>query len=267
MRRPLLFLMAISLMSFASESVHAQGLIWSLPEDGSWVRFEGDYRQTDYRPENNLGDLNLQWRQHLEIRSVGSEQAEYNGETVPARWIEFETTTGTAEGEIKAGPGGHQIYKILVPDSAIIGQPRDSNQIANEYLPIIKGYHKIGDEPAREIESGVFQAYPTVALLRNFQDLEEIGPSSVKVPAGTFDAIGYDGSLVSEGETTRTTNKAQIYASKEVPFGLVKWTVQIDREQRGSTDTRDSFKPHSQIRLTMEAHEIGSGAQSKIVNQ
>jgi hypothetical protein len=271
MQRPfqlIVCLIATIATSLLASSAQAQGILWSLPAAGGWVRFEGDYRQTDYRPENNQGDLNLSWRQHLEIRSVGSQQAEYNGETVECRWIEIESTTGSAEGEIKSGPGGQHIYKILVPESAVTGQSRDNSRIANEYLPIVKGYQKTGEDPVRPIESGVFQAYPVLALLRHYQDLTSAGgPQSLTVPAGTFEATQYEGTLVSESDTSRTTNKAQIYATNQVPFGLAKWSVQIDKEQRASSDTRDGFKPHSQIRLTMDAHEVGTGAQSKIIEK
>ena len=32
--------------------VEAQGLIWSLPEEGTWVRYEGTYKQTELRPNS-----------------------------------------------------------------------------------------------------------------------------------------------------------------------------------------------------------------------
>ncbi len=253
-----------SLMCTAS--VFGQGLVWSLPEDGSWIRYEGDYRQVVYRPKSNLGDLTLAWRRHLEIRSVGTENAEWNGANVACRWLEFEVITGVAEGEIKAGPGGHQIYKVLVPESEITGQSRDANQIPVEYLSVVKGYHQIDDAPFREIASGVFQPYPTVSLLRNFKDLSAAGTTSLSVTLGNYQASEYAGELVSEDTDSRSTNKTQVWSSQEVPFGLVKWTVQIDREEKDASDVRDNFKAHSQIRVTMEAHETGTGAQSKIFN-
>ena len=68
-----------------SSSASAQGLIWSLPEDGKWVRFEGTYQQTELRPNSNEGPLQLEWVQHITIKSVGKEDADFKGQKVPCR--------------------------------------------------------------------------------------------------------------------------------------------------------------------------------------
>ena len=46
----------------------AQNLLVSLPEDGSWVRLEGDHLEKKSRPEAAEGDLELPWRTELTIK-------------------------------------------------------------------------------------------------------------------------------------------------------------------------------------------------------
>ena len=109
-----------------SQSVSAQGLIWNLPEDGSLVHYEGTYRQVEAQPGSSEGNLEMEWIRHLTIKSVGKEDAEYRGQTVPCRWIEFKLQTGRVkDGLIATGTVGERIYKVLVPESAIIGQTRN----------------------------------------------------------------------------------------------------------------------------------------------
>ena len=49
----------------------AQGLIWSLPEqEGTWVRYEGEYKQTEFRPGVATGDQIFNWRRNVTIKSL-----------------------------------------------------------------------------------------------------------------------------------------------------------------------------------------------------
>ena len=51
---------AMLLAVIASSAANAQGLIWKLPPDGTWVRYEGTYRQIEFRPESAEGNLEIQ---------------------------------------------------------------------------------------------------------------------------------------------------------------------------------------------------------------
>ncbi len=60
--------------------VQAQGLLWSFPEEGTWARYEGTYRQIKIRPNVAEGNEELNWIRELTIKSLGSESAEYQGQ-------------------------------------------------------------------------------------------------------------------------------------------------------------------------------------------
>ena len=108
------FLLAIVCVISFSSALPAQGLIWELPPDGSWVRFEGTYEKEMPGPDTNDLNTKLQWTRHLIISSVGSEMADFEGEQTACRWLEFKCITGKAtESGIAPGVSGPRIYKVL----------------------------------------------------------------------------------------------------------------------------------------------------------
>ena len=252
----------------AALPAHAQGLVWSLPEDGDWVRYEGTYSQLVRRPNSPQGDLQLEWRRYLTIKSVGEEMAEYNGEMQPCRWLEFKTETGkTTEGVLDAGPGGIRMYKVLVPESAIRGTVNepvgDGRELFVSYLPVVKGYRRLGDEPAQEMESGVFQIYPLVSLMRHYRNLAPEGDQlSVSVPAGDVQAQLYKGDLTMETTSRRSSNSCDLYRSDEIPFGVARWEATTTAETKGTIDLRSAFEEAVVLKESMQAVSTGTDAES-----
>lgn len=248
------------------QSAVAQGLLWNLPADGTWVRYEGDYRHVKFRPASNQGDLVLQFRRNLEIRSVGSEMADFKGESVPCRWIEMEVVTGKlVDGEIQPGPGGRRIYKVLIPESVVDGKLVDESNLPVEFLPIVKGFEKMGDKDIEPIKTPALQVYPVLSMIRHFEDMQKgAAAEPVATTWKSVQGVPYTGNLVLESTTTRSTNKTNLWVSDEVPFGLAKWNVSLQREVKGSTDVRSDFKQSSEITVTMQVVETGADAQSKL---
>ena len=243
----------------------AQGLIWSLPEDGTEVVYQGTMTQADARPDGEEAEMT--WDVLLAVRSVGSKQVEYGGATVPARWLEFELRTGTAtERGIDAGPVGTRIYKVLVPESAVRGKPADDRGLPVAFLPIVEGYAKVGDRPPTPIASGVFQPYPTLSLLMNYKpnELTAGGEDEVTVPAGTFAATTYEAKATLESREGRTENVATLLVSPAMPFGPVKWTATVTRQTKDPNQPRDAYAPASRIESQMEAREIRTGVKSAL---
>ncbi len=255
-----------------SSSASAQGILWKLPEgDKTWCRYEGTYKQTVRRPESAEGDLTLEWVRHLTIKSLSTEDAEYKGNTVPCRWIEIKLLTGHVnEGIVDAGPGGNRIYKLLVPVSEIRGtvtEPLSANrEMFVSYIPVVKGYRKIGDEPAAALEGQVFDLYPMVSYLRHFRTLESTGDEEVvQTPFKDLNGTLQKGTLVSETPTLRTTTAAEMYRSDESPFGLAKWTAKINTETKQSTAARTTFVASMEIVETMALNAVGEDAESELV--
>jgi hypothetical protein len=244
-------------------------LIWSLPADGSWVRYEGEYRETEFRPNAPEGDEILTWDTHLTIKSVGSEMAEFDGESQPCRWIEFKVVTGkTVEGAIDPGPVGTRIYKVLVPESRITGQVSYGADIPVSFVPIVQGYRQIGGRPLEPITTSVLQIYPVISLLQHYKpkDIQQVSdqPVPAEVALGV-NAIQYKASHRMEGPSSRSLNEAELWKSDEVPFGLARWRVRVVRESKDSAAPRSDFKPAAEFTVDMKAAEAGTNAQSELV--
>lgn len=250
----------------ASEAL-AQGLVWSLPQDGSWIRFEGEVKQTELRPDSPDGNIEMEWIQHVVVKSVGQQTAEYEGEMVPCRWIEIVTMTGKAsEAGIDTGPVGTSIYKVLIPESAVLGQMIDSETIPVSYLPIVKGYRKIGTREVEPLTSPVLQIYPVVGLMRHFEKLESAGTGmeDIDTPVGFIPAQKYTGELTQESRTTRINSSVELWLSKDVPFSLAQWSYRGTRDVKESFEPRDAFRPVTEISAELTVHETGMNAESEL---
>lgn len=242
-----------------------QGLIWNLPKDGTAVVYGGTMTQSGTSPDGK--ELKMTWDQQLVIRSVGQEQVTVDGESVPARWIEFEVTTGQrTEQGIDAGPVGKRIYRVLAVEKNISGVPDDEGGAPNTFLRIVKGFEKLGAQPPRELTSEAFETYPAIAQLMNYKpnEIKAVGEQPVSVPAGQFKATKYSASATSESPSVREENKATILASPEMPFGLIRWNVAIKRLKKDPDQTREEFALANTITAEMEARAIRTGARSSL---
>jgi len=265
-----LYLLA-TVLFFSATIAHAQGLIWSLPEDGVWVRYEGTYQQIEIRPNSAAGNLTIDWIRHLTLKSVGKEAAEYAGQTTPCRWIEIKVETGKpSESGIDNGSFGERvnprIYKVLVPESAITGKLRDNQNIPVSFLPIVRGYRRIGDKDPEEIHAKVLNVYPSISLIRHYESLQPDagGPEDPDVGIGPVTATKHKGAFELESLTTHSSQETQMWRSDEVPFGLAKWIVKIHQERKAANEPSSAFKPAVDVTVEMKAQETGSDAKSEL---
>jgi hypothetical protein len=241
----------------------AQGVVCQLPEDGTWVRFEGTYAQSEIRPDGAAGNLEITpWIEHVWIKSVGAESAEYRGETTACRWIEIKIDRGReTDGKIDTGLTGSTIYKVLIPDSAVITDNVDSEGVPISFLPLVKGYRKVGKADPKEITEPALQLYPLGILVGYFRELREV-EASVDPEVGLADvktASQWQGQVTTERPQSRTIMESTIWKSPEVPFGVARWSAKITREIKDPQEPRDAFKPTTEVTIEMKARETGKG--------
>ena len=257
---------ASALILNASGSL-AQGLIFNLPADGTAVEYEG----TITLSSGDQDPSPLVWTSELSIKSVGKEEAEFQGTVQSCRWIEIKVLTGKSEAAgIDPGPVGARIYKVLVPESKISPDSVDADGIPNDVLPIVKGYRRLGEEAIKEIRSPGLVIYPTIALLTNYENPEVVASSDVPevlAPGLSVTARRLKGVTVAERPESRSTNTGEYWVSSEVPFGLARWVVSITTEEKESTAPRADFRL-TQIRQTdMKLKRIRQNAESELVTQ
>jgi hypothetical protein len=262
--------MSLAVMFCAATNCCAQGLILHLPEDGTGVEYEGVLTQENVRPDLPDGKETLQWSRELSIKSIGREDADYNGTVQPCRWIEIKVVTGSAGAAgIDPGPVGARIYKVLVPESKIIDTAVDADTIPNHMLPIVKGYRRLGESQVQEIRSLALRVYPTISLLTNYDDVETIATAETPQTNApqSFSARRLKGTLTMERPMSRSTNVGEFWVSREVPFGLARWEVTVTREEKESTAPRDQFRNVSTVKSVMSVKRLLTTAESELVTE
>lgn len=260
--------LVLGLVAFAgvAQSASAQVLIWNIPkEDGTWIRFEGNYRQKESRP-NATGDIDLAWRQDLTISSVGQQSGDYKGRQVPCRWIEFKSVTKPAGVDQPPGPGGVYLYKVLIPEEAVIGRPIDDETVPVTFLPILEGLRKVGDRPVEKVNEKALAVYPHVAQLTYYPDLRPVGRGTEELSIANESVLCRvnKGSRLLQDKRSRSKNSATLWLAESLPFGLAKFSVNIERDQKLPTAPPEEFRRTSVIEVEMTAVEIGTAARSEL---
>jgi hypothetical protein len=143
----------------------------------------------------------------------------------------------------------------------------DKNGIPTAYLPIVKGYRRIDEEAAEPITSGVFNTYPMLTLMDQYRTLDVVSQEEDPQVMGVSTATHYHGELVMESPTSRSTNKAEIWANPSIPFGLARWKVEIVREAKDPQAPRDQYMLASTIRVDMKLVKQSTGAMSDLAEE
>ena len=192
------------------------------------------------------------------------------------RWIEIKVETGKpGEQGLDTGPGGARLYKVLIPESRVFGtlvQNRsvDADGIPVSFLPIIRGYRKLGNRKEEPIKTKVLQIYPAISLLKHYKVLRpETGePEDPALEAlGAVNSIKWVGAETLQSRVSQSEHSSEIWLSREVPFGLARWSVKVTRSRKRETDPRDDFSKRTETTVEMKAVAVGTDAKSELAVQ
>ena len=257
------------IISCLSSVASAQGLLFHLPEDGTGVEYEGTIVQEYVRPDITDGSETIEKAREMSIKSVGREEAEFEGRRQPCRWIEIKVTTGTAGAAgIDPGPVGARVYKVLVPESKIISAPADADSVPNIVLPIVKGYRRSGEAQIRRMTTNALGIYPTICQLVNYPNPTVVAAQEappIKTGTVSVTAKHMKGSIQMERPESRSKNTADFWVTPDVPFGLAHWDVVVIQEKKESTAPRSDFKEVSTTKCVMSVRRILNNAESELV--
>ena len=245
-------------------AARAGGLVWNLPAPGTEARYEGEITQTLTGRDNQTTEIARLRR--VTVRSLEAETAEYRGEQVPARWLEFVAETGTpGERGLDPGPAGRVVYKILTPESAIAPDLTDERGVPRAFLPVLRGWRQVGDGEPAEL-GPAFRAYPAVCLLTEFEpdEILERTDDAADVPAGRFEGTRFRAKLVEESRTARVTHEANWLLSDAAPFGPAEWSATVVRETKDALADRDTFAESSRTVSKMELVEVADDARGEL---
>lgn len=270
MIRPSLFVV-LGLFLLSPATVSAQGLLWYLPEDNKGIEYQGSITTETVREDLEEKKEVITKQRQLTIKSVGQENAEYNGQTQPCRWIEIKIITGEAGAAgIDPGPVGQRIYKVLVPESKIIDQPKDDRNVENIMLPIVKGFRRNGESAVQPMTTQALAFYPTICQVMSYPELELIAASEtpqMKATNISVNARHVKGTIAMERPESRTEAEADLWVSKEVPFGLARWETVVVQKKKESTAPRSEFEVTRTTKSEMSVSRVIDFAESELVVQ
>lgn len=254
----------------------ADGLIYQLPPDGSWVTYKSVYRATEVSTLKGVASPDIKGHGTLTLRSVGVGTVGKE----PARWIELEAKWPPEKG-VRA-EGRIIAWKALIPN-AVLGRNADPLKNITE-LHFIDRNWVLGKEPKQgvpeRIEDPARIAYEIERFRQEFpfpptNPPAESPSSEIKTPLKTFSAIKisyptkFEGKLTGgKGGRLRWEGDYSLWLSKDAPFGVVAVeSTTTGDEEYATADTKgvyhlngDGMRFKTFKRLELEAS--GTGAKS-----
>jgi len=235
MRQLTMFALLV-IMMFLPATAAAEGLIYQLPEDGAWVRFE-----VNGKGIASDGTVRVTVKGTQTIRSVG--RATVNDQQ--CRWIELETEMTFQRAGGKAGKL-NEVIKLLIPEKYLTKgkNPRDH---------VLKAYKGASAKTIRELDLKGNDAREIQSLDEVFHaPLKQISPlpaTTIKTKQQSWTCEGFKGESTSDGTIFRTETRI----NKKAPFGVV--TYKYEKERRRNKK--------SQGMRTMEWKFVESGKDAK----
>jgi hypothetical protein len=226
--------------------VSADGLIYQLPGDGTWVRFdlEGKLPGPDGTEVTMIGSVTLS--------SVGT--AEVDGE--PCRWIEVASETKRKDGQPVT-----DVNKLLIPEKNL-GKGKDPLE------HVLKAWHKnsmVAGGTPQQIED---LKAPGARYLNNVRPYlhgpsktaEKLGNVAIKSKLGELECEGTTGNQKID-DTLSMLSYDYTYTIRlhdMAPFGVVTWEaktkMELDGQSLGTVTTK------------MKLSDFGKDAKSVLPN-
>src|SRR5262249_41510306 len=146
------------------------------------------------------------------------------------------------DGKIDTGLTGLEIYKVLIPEMSVITDNVDQDGVPVSYLPIVKGYRKIGKGNPKPITEPAIQLYPLGILVGYYRELKVIAEDvDPEVGVGSMKANQLQGEITIERPNSRTIQESTVWKTAEIPFGVARWTAKMTREVKDDLAPPDSF--------------------------
>jgi hypothetical protein len=208
----------------------ADGLLYQLPEDGSWVRFDVKYTfKVDGKEQTGKGSITM--------ASVGKAREG----SQPCRWIEFKV-------QLKDSGKEHTLLrKLLIPEKYL-------KKGVNPTEHVVRGWAKFNDEDVKRAVPvhGRWPAY----LAGPFKDEKKLDQQLVESKLGALKCEGVTGWIeYKEGDLhTKATFETRLH--KKAPFGVVSARVRFEVKRDG--------KVQETIDATLTLTDFGKDAKTAL---
>src|SRR5205085_9919072 len=122
---------------------------------------------------------------------------------------------------------------ILIPEVAVITDNVDASGVPVSFLPIVKGYRKMGKAEPKPLTESALQLYPVGILVGYYRELKVVAEDvDAGVGVGAIKATQLKGVITIERPDSRTVQESTIWKSPDVACGVARWTAKITRETK-----------------------------------
>jgi hypothetical protein len=215
---------AVVLLGLAVCQARADGLLYSLPKDGAWAKFDFEAAVTT---KMEGAEKQVRMKGTMRMASVG--QVVEDGQ--PCRWIEVAFEMKIEDGNLP-GPkeGMKEIAKVLVPEKYLVKGQSPLEHAVRAWQLRGKGKPRELKDP-QNVDNG-----PIPLLLSGpLKDAKALEKVEVESKLGKLACEGQSGTLELNG-SRNTTFKAKVESRlhPDAPFGVVssRWALEI-RDKEG----------------------------------
>ncbi len=222
----------LAVIVLAPTMAPADGLLYQLPNDGSWVQFKMNATSGSKNDQREITGT-------LKMSSVGT--SEENGEK--CRWIEIQMTMNV---------GGQEraiVAKVLIPE-------KDLKRGKSPFDNRVRGWIRMGaDRDPVKIDESNIGPLPGF-LCGPLQDAKKLEPMIVESKLGKLKCEGTTGTVTFKERQNNNTVKYETRLHEKAPFGVVWTSLNVKVERDG--EVREEVK----MELTLSEH--GMGAKSEL---
>ncbi len=222
----------LTVLLIVTPAARADGLVYQLPADGSWVLY-------NMQVANQQGDAELKLEGTLRVSSVGA----VTENDQPCRWIEFHMVIRNNDQQREV------IAKVLVPERHLgAGQDATANRV--------RGWVQMprANEPAALDDSNLGPI--PVMLAGPSDDAQPLAAAVVESKLGKLNCAGVAGTIsyVESGRPNKVTFETRRH--EQAPFGVVSsdWIIEVERD--------GELRPMGTLKLQLA--DFGQNAASKL---
>ena len=200
-----------------TEKTHADGLLYQLPKDGSWVRFD--------HVASEVSDKKRTWNRFLTISSVG--RLTVDGEK--CRWIEFKLEDKQREGK---NSDAWLIIKVLIPEKHLRKGARPADHVVKAWGTFYDDNNPVELTLVFKAERNFDPIFIWFAEpLKNVKKLEK---EVIKVKnLGKVECDGLTGHLSLKRDRIDQKYTYRTRLHNKAPFGVVSCRIEKQHKQNG----------------------------------
>jgi hypothetical protein len=218
-------------------SAWSQGLLYRLPGDGAWVRFEME------SSSNEKGQERKTYKGALTLSSVG----EVTVDGKPCRWIEMKMEANT--------PGDH-IVKVLIPSERLKAGESPLDHAVRGSRKMIGALNDGGFKEIANFKAIEAGAMPLI-LPGPFAAAKKLPKKTIDSKLGKLKCEGHTGTHVDESaQDYRSERTYKTWLHEKAPFGVVAADV-ISKTYHNGEYVRE-------FTLTLRLVEVGKGAKTEL---